>query len=135
MWAKSVPCLREGEAARYQPVMEHPDRPVWLDQQNDDIALHEALRRLEAQGDRWRVRCDRLELIAHLFEAHRRRERSRTRRSRQGQAGRLVPGQLRLVAIIDGAHALAKFARLLGQHEAAGQRQASPVLNSPAWTS
>ena len=27
--------------------MEHPDRPVRIDWQNDDIALHEALRRLE----------------------------------------------------------------------------------------
>src|SRR5438105_15661621 len=112
MWAKSVPCLREGEAARYQPVMEHPDRPVRIDGQNDDIALHEALRRLEAQGDRWRVRCDGLELIAHLFEAYRRRERSRTRRSRQGQVGRLLPGQHRIVAVIDGAHSVAYLARL-----------------------
>src|SRR3954462_13339837 len=117
MRAKSVPRSRKWQSTCKQPVVQNPNRTVWIDRQRDDIALHEALRRSEGERERRRSLRNRFESAAQLVDSHRRRDWSGSRRPCERDMRGLIPRELRIVALVDRAHPLRDLLGQLGQNE------------------
>src|ERR1041385_5687011 len=97
--------------------MKDSNRAVGFDWQNDDVRLHEPLRRLKRERQRLGGFCNWRDRRLQLVDAHRGWYRPNTRGAREGYVRWLVTRQLRIVALVDRADPLANCVRQLRQNK------------------